>query len=73
MNDPKSHCSSLPKSIESLTKARRHIENILRVAIGHTLDQRALIVADSGCELATLLGEAYKRAFPKRTSLNLNR
>ena len=55
--------NSSPHATEVDT-ATRHVGDILTLAIKHTDERRAIIVADSGCALAVTLSQAYRRCLP---------
>jgi aminopeptidase len=44
--------------------AAQHLRDILSLAIEHQPDARALVVADSQCELAVALAKAYRQCLP---------
>lgn len=47
-----------------LDTARRHVADILALAMEHDPKRAALVVFDTGCELSRLLAEAYRGALP---------
>jgi hypothetical protein len=49
---------------EIIQAAEKHVRDILSLAIKHTPDKRAVIVADAECTLAITLAEAYQRCLP---------
>jgi len=61
---------SLPE--EAINKAASHIRDILSLAIMHSHEQAALIIADTQCALAVALTEAYRRCLPNATWMNFD-
>jgi hypothetical protein len=49
----------------ALDTAERHIRDVLALALEHTRDGDALVVADTASDLAVTLTEAYRRALPE--------
>jgi aminopeptidase len=61
------------KHTEYLTeKAAKNVSDILRHAIEHTSDHRALVVYDTKDPLACILTEAYRRALPTATFMDFD-
>jgi aminopeptidase len=54
--------TSLPPT--AINTAEKNLRDILALAIEHQPNQEALVVADSRCELAKALGQAYRQALP---------
>jgi len=50
---------------EAIDAAAKHLRDILSIAIEHSDQQRALVVADGRCDLAVALTEAYRRCLPE--------
>ncbi len=57
---------------ELVATAEKHVGDILRFALEHIPPQKALIVFDVRCPLATALIEAYRRNLPVATYLNFD-
>jgi aminopeptidase len=55
----------LPQS--AIDTAQTHLRDVLSLAIEHKPEARALVVADSQCELAIALAEAYRQCLPEAT------
>mgnify|MGYP000232599020 CR=1 FL=1 len=53
-----------PLSEATVTRAARHVSELVRAAIEHDPSRRAVVVWDEGCALATGLAEAWRRALP---------
>lgn len=49
---------------ESIDVAQKHLHDILSIAIEHAPPHTALVVADTRCDLALALTEAYRRCLP---------
>ncbi|MCW5299019.1 hypothetical protein DXT88_12630 [Herbaspirillum lusitanum] len=49
---------------ESVDLAHKHLHDILNMAIGHAPPRAAVVVADTRCDLAVALTEAYRRCLP---------
>lgn len=49
---------------EIIQTAEKHLRDILSLAIKHTPDKQAIIVADAECQLAATLAQAYQRCLP---------
>jgi len=49
---------------ESVDVAQKHLHDILNIAIEHAAPRAALVVADTRCDLAVALTEAYRRCLP---------
>jgi aminopeptidase len=50
--------------------AEKHLHDILSLAIEHTSDAQALVVADNQCELAVALAKAYRQCLPNATFMD---
>ena len=49
---------------ESINLAQKHLHDILTMAIEHAPPRAAVVVADTRCDLAVALTEAYRRCLP---------
>lgn len=49
---------------ESVDVAQKHLHDILNIAIEHAPPRTAVVVADTRCDLAVALTEAYRRCLP---------
>ncbi len=49
---------------ETVAVAQKHLHDILSIAIEHAPPHAAVVVADTGCDLAVALTEAYRRCLP---------
>src|SRR5450830_93681 len=49
---------------ETVAVAQKHLHDILSIAIEHAPPRAAVVVADTGCDLAVALTEAYRRCLP---------
>lgn len=54
----------MPLTADAIDMAERHLRDILSLAIQHTPERTAIIVADAQCPLAVALAEAYRRCLP---------
>lgn len=54
----------------SVAIARRHVRDILDLALLHTADRAAVVVWDDGCALARILADAYRLCLPEATHLD---
>ena len=61
-----------PIAEELIETAKKHVGDILRFAIEHAPPQKALIVFDARCPLATALTEAYRSNLTLATYLNFD-
>ena len=61
---------ALPET--AVESAARHLRSVLSVAVEHTDDRAALVVADARCDLARVLTEAYRRCLPGGTFLDFD-
>ncbi len=59
-----------PLSEEAINTAEQHIRDILSLAIMHSPDKTALVIADTQCSLAVTLTEAYRRCLPDATFID---
>ena len=59
-------------SSEMVNLARKHVSDILRVAMEHSDSQTALVVLDTRCDLALILGEAYRHCLPHAQFINFD-
>jgi aminopeptidase len=54
----------------TVATAEKHLRDILTLAIEHEPNARALVVADSQCELAVALAKAYRQCLPQATFMD---
>ena len=68
--------STLPSSsglpADALERAERNLGDVLRHAIEHRAEARALVIWDGHSELALLLAAAYRRCLPEATFLEFH-
>jgi hypothetical protein len=62
--------SSIPS--ETIDEAERNLRGVLGSAIGHSSDERAIVIWDGRSELALALTEAYRRCLPEATFLEFD-
>jgi len=53
-------------------EAARHIQDILAIAVEHSQPRKAVVVFDTGCELAVLLAGAYRHALPEAAFIDFD-
>lgn len=53
-------------------QAYQAVNDIVRIAIGHTQDEAALIIYDTECPLAPLLAEAYQATLPQAQVIEIS-
>ncbi len=61
---------NIPDSLDET--ARRHVHDILTLAIGYRPDHAAVVVADSQCELAMILANAYRACLPQASFIEFD-
>ncbi len=59
-------------SIEVIDQATQHINDILALAMQHSLQHAAVVVSDAQCPLAIALTTAYQRCLPTATFINFD-
>ena len=57
---------------EGVAIAENHIRDILSIAMEHTPKQKAIVVFDTQCDLATALAKAYRRCLKTSTFLDFD-
>jgi aminopeptidase len=64
--------SNLTQSLSqsAIDIAQKHLSDVLSLAIEHKPDAKALVVADSQCELAIALAKAYRQCLPDATFMD---
>jgi aminopeptidase len=61
-----------PLSEETVALATRHLGDILTIAFEHAAPHSAVVVFDSGCDLALTLTAAYRRCLPTATFIDFD-
>jgi aminopeptidase len=77
MTSPTTHETSAALSVstigkETIAAAESHLRDVLAMAIEYKAPHAAVIVFDTGCELALALTEAYKRCLPAATFIDFD-
>ncbi|EJL93794.1 hypothetical protein PMI16_00466 [Herbaspirillum sp. CF444] len=57
---------------ESVDVAQKHLRDILTIAIEHAPPRAAVVVADTRCDLAVALTEAYRRCLPTASFIDFD-
>ncbi len=55
-----------------IATTQKHLHDILTLAIEFQPPQRAVVVADNGCELASILATAYRHCLPQATHIDFD-
>jgi len=59
-------------AMASVAVAQKHLHDILTIAIEHAPPRAALVVADTRCDLAVALTEAYRRCLPTASFIDFD-